>query len=548
MTAEDLGYWRTLEPRIRPLLEKIVYRLGLWTPRRLDEAVSAFVAANAKYWPVHQSRPESAVLIEGHLAEYGPNYLFRTAVAAKALAEKASLDVDVVFNGFSNRWTTAKRVYRSFGIRNFVFLGSRFFIGNVGRHIVSALFALKTTRRLRGPEDILQIAYSGIRVGDLIYDDVLKLCGTETIERIDRDVTRAVRKSYFFYLQYQALFASGRYRYYVSTHTAYSEYGILCRVALAHGIPVMETTDIQMAYYTDDPQEKLPTYHDGIKSAILKVLGDPNVDAQAIYASAQEALNRRLASQVQQLDAQKAFRGRNYTREELFQALCLSDARKTAFVLAHVFSDAPHLSSGMLHADYFRWLDSTLETCARAVGMVWIVKPHPSSAIYGEQGKVEDMVARLGAENVKLCPADLNTRSLEWCADALITVHGTAGLEFSCLGIPAVLAGKPFYSGFGFTIEPASVEEYEQTLLSLASVAPLTQSQRRRAIQVYGIWERQFDWHNPIITPDVLANVWGSERPRNLEAAYHIMARNLRLEDPRRIRLWSFAQSVVNET
>jgi hypothetical protein len=546
MTAENVGGWRTFESRIRPLLEKIVYRLGFWTPRRLDEAVSAFVAANARYWPAAESRSSSAVLIEGHLAEYGPNYLFRTAVAAKALAEAGALDIDVVFNGFTNRWTTAKRVYRSFGIGNFVFLGSRFLLGNIWRRVVSAIFALRTTRELRTPDDILRIAYGGIRVGDLIYDDVLKLCATETIERIDRDVTRAVRNSYFFFLQYQALFAGRRYKYYVSTHTAYSEYGILCRVALAHGIPVIETTDIQMSYYTDDPKQKLPTYHDGIKSAIVKVLDDPGTDSHGIYAAAEDALQKRLASQIQQLDAQKAFRGRIYTRENLRDALGLAGNRKTAFVLAHVFSDAPHLSSGMLHADYYRWLASTLEICARAVDVVWIVKPHPSSEIYGEKGMVEDMVARLGAENVKLCPQDLNTRSLESCADALVTVHGTAGLEFSCVGIPVVLAGKPFYSGFGFSIEPTSVAEYEQALLGLSNVAPLTAEQRHRAILIYGIWERQFDWHNPIVTADVLANVWGSERPRNLEAAYHIMARNLRSEDPRRIRLWSFAQSVVN--
>jgi hypothetical protein len=546
MTAGSLGAWSSFERRARAFVEKVAYRLGVWTPRRLDEAVSAFIAANARYWPAVEARSSGAILIEGHLAEYGPNYLFRTAVAAKALAEVRGLDIDVVFNGFTNRWTTAKRVYRSFGIGNFVFLGSRLFIGNLWRRVVSAVFALRTTRGLKSPDDILRIAYGGIRVGDLIYDDVLKLCGNETIERVDADVRRAVANSYFFYLQYQALFASGRYRYYVSTHTAYSEYGILCRVALAHGIPVIETTDIQMSYYTDDPRKKLPTYHDGIRSAIVNVLEDAGTDAEGMYAAAEEALKKRLASQIQQLDAQKAFRGRTYTREGLRETLGLGDDRKIAFVLAHVFSDAPHLSSGMLHADYFRWLSSTLEVCARAVDVIWVVKPHPSSELYGERGTVEGMVAWLGAENVRLCPPDLNTRSLERCADALVTVHGTAGLEFSCVGIPVVLAGKPFYSGFGFSIEPASVAEYEHALLGLKNVVPLTSEQRRRAILVYGIWERQFDWHNPIVTADVLANVWGSERPRNLEAAYHIMARNLRSEDPRRIRLWTFAQSIVN--
>jgi len=200
----------------------------------------------------------------------------------------------------------------------------------------------------------------------------------------------------------------------------------------------------------------------------------------------------------------------------------------------------------MLHADYWQWLTQTLATCAHATDVVWVVKPHPSCDFHHEEGMVEKMVADLAAPNVKLCPRDLNTRSLESCADAVVTVHGTAGLEFACVGVPIVLAGRPFYSQFGFTVEPESREEYERVLLRLQDVRPLTPEQRRRAVQIFGIWERQFDWGNPIVTADVLANVWGNERPRDLEAAYAVITDNLRREDPRRIRLWSFAQSVAN--
>jgi hypothetical protein len=174
-----------------------------------------------------------------------------------------------------------------------------------------------------------------------------------------------------------------------------------------------------------------------------------------------------------------------------------------------------------------------------------VIKPHPSVSIYGEEGVVEKMVENLVSRNVSICPTDLNTRSLSDCADALVTVHGTAGLEFSCLGVPAVLAGSPFYSGFGFTIEPGSIAQYESTLLMLDKVTALRQDQVDRALEVYAIWDRQFDWNNPIITTDVLANVWGSGRPRNLEKAYQLITDNLRVSDPRKLKLWEFAQSVT---
>ena len=153
------------------------------------------------------------------------------------------------------------------------------------------------------------------------------------------------------------------------------------------------------------------------------------------------------------------------------------------------------------------------------------------------------MVDRLTSQDLA---ADLNTKSISTCADAIVTVHGTAGLEFACLGVPVVLAGRPFYSGFGFTTEPESVTDYERELLALKDISPLSESQVKKALEVYSIWDRQFDWNNPIITPDVLANVWGSGMARDLGRAFSLMTQNLRTTDPRRLKLWAFAQMVAN--
>lgn len=546
MTEQALPLKRNLD--IATIVEKILYRLGLRTPPRLDRAVAAFVAVNSKHWPAARVEQERGrVLIEGHLAEYGPNYSFRTAVAAKALQETRAWDIDVVFNSYGSRWSSAKRVYRSFGIGNFIFLGGvRHLAGNAWRRIASFLAAARIMRTLAKPEDIVELRYGGVKVGDLIYDDTLKMSGLKTIARIDRNVAAALRRSYYYYLQYRAVFRRRRYRCYVATHTTYSEYGILCRVALACGVPVIETTDIQMSYHEGMSDDRLPTYHDGIRRAIVQELADPQADSPALYAAAEEALQKRLASQVRQLDTDRAFRGRVYTRPELCSALQIAPDAKIGFVLAHIFADSPHISCRMLYADYFQWLTRTFEICRRAADVTWVVKPHPSCDFHHEQGMVEKMVAALDAPNVKLCPPDLNTRSLESCADAVVTVHGTAGIEFACVGVPVILAGQPFFASFGFTIEPATIPDYERTLLGLRAIEPLSETQRRRAIQIFGVWERQFDWHNPIVTSEVLANVWGNERPRNLEAAYEVMTRNVSSEDPRRLRLWRFAQSVVN--
>jgi hypothetical protein len=510
----------------------------------LDKSVSEFIAINKTHWPMHDCH-RKGVLIEGHLSQYGPNYLLRTAVAARAIQEKTGMDVDVVFNGFSHQWVLAKKVYASFGINNWVYLDSYFFLSNFVFFVLSRIRAIAYVLKLRSPEDILKIRFDGIKVGDLIYDDVIRDKKSRTIFRIDWDVMKAIAKSLFFYFQYRSFFKNRSYVYYISTHTAYSEYGLLCRVALMCGVKVIETSDIQMSFYNKISNDFLPTYHDGIKNSILAGINNCQARLDHLCVEAKESLRQRLDSEIGQIDAKKAYCGRVYTRADLGQALGLNCAEKIVFILAHVFSDAPHLSSAMLHADYFQWLASTLNVCAKSKNVQWVIKPHPSSVIYGENGLVEKMVADIKSNNIHICPADLNTKSLSLCADALVTVHGTAGLEYSCLGIPAVLAGQPFYSGFGFTIEPDSIEDYEERLLNIHDVGRLSDDQIRAALEVYSIWNQQFDWHNPIITSEVLANVWGSGVPRDLTNAYRLITENIRFTDPRKLKLWEFVQGVA---
>jgi len=58
---------------------------------------------------------------------------------------------------------------------------------------------------------------------------------------------------------------------------------------------------------------------------------------------------------------------------------------------------------------------------------------------------------------------------------------GTAGMEFSCLGIPCILAGESTYSGFGFTVEPQNAAEYEEQLRHIDELPRLSEKQIRAA-------------------------------------------------------------------
>lgn len=530
-----------------PIFRELICMLGLWRPPLppQDEAVEQFAEVNGSYWKT-STAGKCRILVEGHLSDYGPNYLFRTGLAAKAiLSALGGGEAEVVVNGYAFQWQTARKAYRSFGITHWIFLGRKFMLIAPLLSLCAWLAAGLRFLWIRTPEQLLDLHLGRIKVGDLIYDEVLRTTRLPTIQFINWAVYRVMVRSWFYYYQYHLLFSLKKYSCYVATHTAYPEYGLLCRVALQRKVVVVETSDIQMSVYRSIGEKDLPTYHQGIGAAIRAELAANEVDISERETLGLESLRRRFESEIKQIDAQKAYSGRVYTRSDLLTTLGIAADCRIGFVLAHVFCDSPHLSSSMLHADYYRWLADTIESCVDARNIVWIVKPHPSSALYGEDGLVEALVRDKGADNIYICPQDLNTSSLVNCADVILTVHGTAGLEYSCLGIPVVLAGTPFYAGFGFAHEPQALGEYHEVVRQAASLGRLSQEQISTALQVFDAWERQFDWNNPIITSEVLASVWGNGAPRDLPRAYELLTANLKATDPRTLKLWNFASSIA---
>lgn len=532
---------------VTPIIRESFFLLRAWRPAEQSHVAAAqrFAEVNRQFWQPAPSGKQH-ILIEGHLAEYGPNYLFRTGLAAKAVQSViGGGEVVVVVNGFSYHWQMARECYRSFGITHWVFLGRKFLLVTPFLALVAGLCAAWSFFSIRTPRQLLDLQHGGIKAGDLVYDEILRGTKQPTIQSVNWTAYKAMARSWYYYYQYHLLFSLKQYRYYIATHTAYSEYGLLCRVALQRGVTVIETSDIQMSTYDSIGEKNLPTYHQGINAEIRADLERCAETVSVREARARESLRRRLDSEIKQIDAQKAYSGKVYSKEMLREALGITGGSKIGFVAAHIFCDSPHLSSSMLHTDYYRWLAETIDCCAEARDMAWIVKPHPSCALYGEEGMVEALVRVKNASNIHMCPRNMNTSSLRDCADVILTVHGTVGLEYACLGIPTILAGTPFYAGFGFTHEPVSVDAYNGMVRNATALERLSTAQMSMALQVFDAWEGQFDWNNPIVTAAVLAHVWGNGVPRDIEKAYELLTQNLQDNNPRDLKLWHFSRSVA---
>jgi len=82
----------------------------------------------------------------------------------------------------------------------------------------------------------------------------------------------------------------------------------------------------------------------------------------------------------------------------------------------------------------------------------------------------------------------------------VVTCGGTIGIEASSCGVPVVLAARPPYAGKGFTMEPRTIQEYEELLATrIGQLQRLSAEQVLRAKQVAYVLFELFDNDAPAL-------------------------------------------------
>jgi hypothetical protein len=166
---------------------------------------------------------------------------------------------------------------------------------------------------------------------------------------------------------------------------------------------------------------------------------------------------------------------RIFDREATRSKLGVQGGRKVAVIFAHILYDATFFYGTSLYADYETWLVETVRGAIANPAMDWIIKVHPvnvwRSRMDGKPMEQLEAVALREAfgelpPHVRILPADtdVNTFSLFGAIDYGLTVRGTIGMELPCFGIPVVTAGSGRYAGNGFTLDPPTVDAYQELL------------------------------------------------------------------------------------
>ena len=173
-------------------------------------------------------------------------------------------------------------------------------------------------------------------------------------------------------------------------------------------------------------------------------------------------------------------------KQEMIDLLGIDPSKKTVAIMAHTFTDAVFNYGSYYFRDYYDWLDKTLELAETITDVNWILKPHPTRSAYNEsEDSIEDMFARHKKSHIFWVSDEISSESMKNVSDLVVTIGGNAGAEYACFGIPAIIVGKPWYSGFGITIEPKTYDEYKKTLEDAKNINKLNDEQIVTAYKLF---------------------------------------------------------------
>lgn len=455
-----------------------------------SQAIAAFVAENTKRWAqIQPQRTDQCILVEllvGH-----PAYFMANAVLAKYLQQFHGCAIKAILPKRDDKYSHALAI--SYGIRDFYYEEElKDYITDADREWVKGYLSACGGAELR--QILLEMRLNNIPVGDLVYDMYLRNTGNVTVDQLDSNLLNTAISAMAYYRLYDKILSENDVVATAVGHTVYTRFGVLARVSVAHGAAVYGKKPNPVRVRRYDSLQEFPGHEGALLNAPFEYIWGKH-RSQALSLG-RDRIAKQFSSNGSSFSEDRKGRWysegysenqRIYSRNELCDAVGFDVDKPIVVIFSHCMTDAPNSHARHLFDDLYQFLIQTLKYVAGEASTNWLVKPHPDDKFYQSKVSAEQVYSQFSEHaHIGLCPADLNNRSFFDWAQAVVTVHGTAGMEMPSQGIPAILAGESNYSGNGFTYEPATPEEYFRLLSTARALPRLSQQEVERAIVTIG--------------------------------------------------------------
>lgn len=424
------------------------------------EIPEEFFASNKKIWaPLPDYANEFLVDLTLHDHEF---YVVNL-ISARALCEVVQAKPVVLL--VSRLRGEVRRLVESFDIKNIIYLDD--YHVSFFKKIKIACAALWLWLTIVKSKNVLGATYKGIVIGHYFYDDFLKITGLGTVKPSDPRLISILYRSLFVFERYEMIFAQRKYSLFFGIEQAYLNCGIPCAIAIKNNIKVVlrkhAPNKVTYKFYTTSSDlDNFPTHPE------LLVFEEQMRHPEKALEWSSKYIGDLFRGTVDAFDwnAKNAYETAAHLSGPAKEKLFAGKFKYKVFIFTHVLVDAPHCYRQALYPDYEIWLRETLKIASQRKDCLWIIKPHPSDKFYQLKTTAAGIYNDFKQyDNIRLFPANIQTADLVGEIDAAVTVRGTAAIEYSCVGVPVITAGRSTFDEGQFCLTPLTIAEYKDTLL-----------------------------------------------------------------------------------
>jgi hypothetical protein len=259
-----------------------------------------------------------------------------------------------------------------------------------------------------------------------------------------------------------------RIKFVITGDSAY-RYGFFVKVAKLFNIPVISNLNLNSLFMNlissktaNGAQGEKITLSDCERVVTLY----PNWENEIL-----EYYTRRFSGKIVQHDVLNAYSPLKKINDSFISDLKNRKQDKELLIVtifAHVFSDAPRNTPGMIFFDFRDWFISTVNSLSRNRNVLICLKEHPSSHLYDENDLMRNIINDLNLQSKVFFWGSEPTDFVIKSSDLVITCSGTVGLEAAYLEKPVLIASECFYSGLGLCHEFKSRLEYLNFIQNLS--------------------------------------------------------------------------------
>ena len=418
-------------------------------------------------------RGERVILCEGMWDN--PNHFFRLHLMLAAMPDIAECRVIGILRRRSER--AQRRSLKRVGVSELVYLDED--------PVTADGFAVEARRLLSGVRrhrDLLELPLPHRLPAYVYYDTVVKQT-RHPQPPLDSPVWhRALAELLRNVEIYGRLFEGHDVARVVTSHPWKSEFAALVWMGLVH--------DVVSYYVTGFCDSTRIRRFSGLSDFATPVEHGTGKEYDALPLATQRRLiaygaaylDERERGTSSDINARYAFHPdrRHADRAAARRALGLPPDRPVAAIFTQAWFDFPHTFGMHNFTDFLDWIRFTAARISENTSVSWLLKPHPCDDWYGGI-RLRDVVGAL-PPHVYVCPEDTDSLTARVAADAIVTVHGTIGIEAAARGLPVLNADRSQYTDWGFTHLATSPEHYAALLAGITALAPPTAVQRDRAM------------------------------------------------------------------